>query len=138
MKKSFLTGIKLQFLLHLVAWAIMIILPQYLLRMNLGRNPFIASRQYLTTAIYGLIFYINFFWLIPRLFLKNKRLEYLFAALAVIICFYFIMNFSADYIYHRLENSAKVEEQIKQPPKENKGTKPPSRQFHIYIYVKLL
>ncbi len=135
MKKSILTGKKLQVLLHLFAWAILIILPQYLLRMNLGRNPFIESRLYLNTIIYGLIFYTNFFWLIPALFLKNKRLSYLFAAFAVVICFYFIMNISANYIHQHLENSEQVDERYKQPPKDNKGPKPPSKQFHLYIYA---
>ncbi len=148
MKKSFLTGKKLQILLHLVAWGILFFLPQYLLRMNMGRNPFIASRLYLNTAVYGLLFYINYFWLIPRLFLKNKRFRYLIAALIVAVGCYFIMDVSADVIFSRLDRNTQPTTEVRRPEnnngrnndrnndRNNNGPKPPpTRQYHIYSYI---
>ncbi len=135
MKQSLITGKKLQILLHIVVWIILIILPQYLVNNYLGGNVFFTLGFYITAAIYGLIFYLNYLWLAPKLFLRGKRIGYFVSAAAVIVCFYFIMDFGIKQLINTQQQRDRFEENFERPPEVNERPRPPYRQFHIYNYT---
>lgn len=72
-------------LLHLFVWATVFILPAYLLFSDSNFNSGFLWRNYVQIAVYAVIFYLNYLWLIPRLFYKDKRLSYFFYASLLLI-----------------------------------------------------
>jgi two-component system, LytTR family, sensor kinase len=133
-KRIYLSSKKLQILLHIAAWIIIIILPQYLLRMNWARNLFFAGRLYMSTAIYGMVFYLNFFWLIPKLFLKGRRFSYVFSAITAIVIFYFVLELCSNFLFHEFERERQLDEILSKTIENNligerEFRKPPEGSF---------
>ncbi len=72
-----------QILLHIVAWLIFIILPHFVINFYWGDEDFIPWHFYINAALFGLVFYINYIWLVPRFFFKRNR--FLYASLAILV-----------------------------------------------------
>jgi len=91
MKKRSYEKFRLEILLHLLAWAILVLLPIYFTkRFQIGRE-FIWF-YYINIGIYGIIFYINYFLLVPGLFFKLKKYPYYLSALILLVFFYIISD----------------------------------------------
>ncbi len=71
-----ITGKKLPVILHIVAWSIMLLLPMYFVTIEADRDRFFVQMVLIRSIIYVMIFYVNFFWLIPRLLFKAKKWQY--------------------------------------------------------------
>ena len=130
--KQFFSGKKLPLLLHLVAWFIMLLLPLYLLRFDADRDLFFIQRIYLRTIIYVLIFYLNFFWLIPHFLFKAKKWQYYVSITAFIIGFYFINDTINKNIFVKEEQRTK--EAYEKFTRDLKIPKQPWK-FDIYNYL---
>lgn len=73
-------------LLHLFVWATVFILPAYLLFVDSNFDKGFLWRNYIQIAVYAIIFYINYLWLIPRFFYTNHRAVYfMYASLLLIV-----------------------------------------------------
>jgi hypothetical protein len=79
---------------------------------------------YIIALINGLIFYINYLLLVPKLFFQRKKYRYYLSALALIICFYFVSDLSMKILYGRRSEEIKTE-QFGKPPDEVKNPGPP-------------
>jgi hypothetical protein len=90
MKFSLFSGKRLGLFLHIAAWAILFIIPIYLFTFDTQRDTFFIARVYLRTFIYILIFYLNFYWLIPQFLFKNKRLQYYITVSIIIVGLYLV------------------------------------------------
>jgi two-component system, LytTR family, sensor kinase len=81
-------GNKLKIMLHLAFWAVVIILPWFMISGNLEQPGFFEGRYYLRLLNGGLLFYLTYFFLVPRLFLNNrKQYFYISVLLAIGILF---------------------------------------------------
>jgi two-component system, LytTR family, sensor kinase len=143
MKGSFFEGKNIKVHLHLLAWAILLGLPIYFIKRWQVGNDFIWF-YYINTFISGIIFYTNYFFLVPRSFFVNKRIRYYLSALILLICFYFVSDISNRLIFKYSADSGKTEQfdqkQAGQPGKipphrEELVARPPSRDMHFFNYA---
>jgi two-component system, LytTR family, sensor kinase len=87
MKVPFFSGKKISISLHILAWMIFFILPIYLLYIDSSNDTHFIEFAYIQTIGYALIFYINFFYLVPKFFfIKKRRIYYFISALVLITC----------------------------------------------------
>ncbi|HLO57704.1 MAG TPA: histidine kinase [Bacteroidales bacterium] len=103
MKKR-MQGKGMKLLLHFAAWAIMIGLPFYnFFRWNLPKE-FIWT-FYLIIAVNGMIFYVNYLVLIPKFFLKNKRVKYYSSAFLLVAAIFFLSLVSSNLIFEKMRRN---------------------------------
>jgi len=122
----------IRILLHILAWAILLGVPLYLVkRWDAGRD--FVWVYYTNTLISGAIFYINYLGLIPRFFFKN-RVKYYASVGLLIVGFYFISDQSNKLIFKYVPNERRMEE-THNPPRQEPHGRPPFRQIHLFNYI---
>jgi hypothetical protein len=77
-------GNKLKIMLHLAFWAVVIILPWFMFSGNLEQPGFFEGRYYLRLLNGGVLFYLTYFFLVPKLYLNNRRLYFYISVLLAI------------------------------------------------------
>lgn len=95
MKRHFFEGNIIKVLLHLLAWAILIGLPLYLIqRWQIGKD--FIWHYYIITLISGIIFYVNYLFLVPKFFFDKKNTgtmyQFWFLLPAFILCQIFLIS----------------------------------------------
>jgi len=128
--------------MHLIAWAILLIVPIYFIqRWQIG-NDFIWF-YYINAFINGAIFYINYFLLVPKLFYNKNNYRYYLSVIVLLIFFYFITEKSNDLVlsYYPTENNLTEKEMItergiihRRPDPPGVFPRPPFRQIHLFNY----
>jgi len=99
MKSSFLTGKKVRILLHLLVWAILFFFPSYLMYIDSRQDVNFLYHSFIQTIFYAIIFYVNFFILIPYIFFQKKnKLWYFISASLLIIGMTLLMNVPNAYL----------------------------------------
>lgn len=120
-------GKNLNIILHVLAWAILLIIPLFILYAYGNADIKKLGHPYVSMLGYLVIFYANHFWLIPRFYFKNKKkLYFLLAVLLVVIIWggllyvnsYVLPKFNPergnfDELFRQLEESGR----ISRPPK---------------------
>jgi two-component system, LytTR family, sensor kinase len=87
---SLFSGKKITIYLHIAGWMFIFFLP-FFLSSNEGRENFsFGGRTFIRTAIYIILFYSSYLWLIPKFFLQNKKLKYYISVFIVITVMYFV------------------------------------------------
>ncbi|QGY42680.1 GHKL domain-containing protein [Maribellus comscasis] len=133
MNKSTARKKGLPVLLHILAWFVLLILPQIIISRYWGNNNFIPWDFYLSAAVYGFIFYFNYLLLVPRFYLKEKKTIYFAVALAVIIVSYFVFIY-INRLTHNPERDKVFEEAIRNLAHEREIRRPPFRLIQMYQY----
>ncbi|MBN2487158.1 MAG: histidine kinase [Bacteroidales bacterium] len=110
--------------LHIAAWAVIFFVPLYLFSSDNKPDKIFIARIYLRTFIFALLFYVNYFFLIPWLLFKKKQLAYYLSASAFMIVLYFanteanrIIN-ESPIVQHQFEEFNKIKDEIKFMPKK--------------------
>lgn len=87
MKRDEITGKRkgLPVLLHATGWIILFILPQFLIIGGGFEDVRTTLIIFFNTLTFGIIFYVNYLWLVPWLIRKGRLIQYLLAALTLII-----------------------------------------------------
>jgi two-component system, LytTR family, sensor kinase len=85
MKISFLTGKKLQVFLHFSVWIILFLLPTYFFYIESSNDWNFLFHSYSQTILYAVIFYLNYLFLIPKLFFGKKKVLYFITATTLIL-----------------------------------------------------
>jgi two-component system, LytTR family, sensor kinase len=124
----------LPLVMHISAWMILIILPQIIINRYWGNNNYIAWGFYFNASIYGIIFYLNYLWLVPKFYLQNKRSYYFLFAVAAIVGFYFVFTLINENIIHNPERDRAIAEAMKRLAKRNVA-RPPFRQLQVYYFA---
>ena len=101
MRPNYFSGKRLQILLHILAWSIFIIIPVFVLFVygdgNLGR----LGHFYTNAVAFGVIFYINYFYLAPRFFFNQKKLGYFLLVTLLILLVYIILWQIDAYMFRK-------------------------------------
>jgi hypothetical protein len=130
MKSPRIHGKKMQVLLHIAAWCILLGLPLYNInRWNVPKE--FLWVYYINAAIYGIIFYGNYLVLIPRYFFSNRRAKYYLSATMLAVCMFFVTFFSFSYIFSR-ENRNEPPDQMNRRPVENREEPRPQRDRRVF------
>jgi two-component system LytT family sensor kinase len=133
----------IEIILHILAWSILLGLPLYSAkRFDLG-NDFLLI-IYTITLINGLIFYINYLFLVPRFFFQKRKYKYYLSAFILVICFYFVSDIANELIFSNVSEKERPE-QINRPPDAGRrsgphrggivGVRYPFRGGHIVSYA---
>ena len=101
MKKSRIHGNWMVLILHIAAWILLFAVPIYLFSLDTNPDEFFRVRVFSRTFIFVLIFYINYFLLVPRLLFKQKRVGYYVAATALVLSLYFVNHKINDFVSNR-------------------------------------
>lgn len=99
MKKSVISDNRLKILIHIIGWAVILIFPQYIFRLIGVQDTRGLFHFYSNTIAYGIIFYMSYLYLVPKLYFKNKKLLFFIASALLIITLYFILFFLSKNHY---------------------------------------
>lgn len=130
----FPTGKRIFILLHVAGWIIVLILPLYFFNTQWAANTSFISRYYVSAVIYGMIFYMNYFLLVPKLFLNKKIILYLMAVTALIILLFYLEGYFSRFFFTRSPIEKEIEELFRKFNEEHHLSGPPFRQFHLYNF----
>lgn len=141
--KNFFTGNKIKFLLHLLAWAIILGIPLYFFkRWEVGKD--FMWVYYIGNIINGIIFYSNYLILVPRFFFASRKLKYYLSVLLLLTIFYFVSDRSNELIFRYVPGRNQREVNISQgeqmsrmkPPKpDDLHGPPPFREMHLFNFA---
>jgi hypothetical protein len=84
----------LSLILHSTGWIILFILPQFLIIGGGFENIKTTLIIFFNTLTFGIIFYVNYLWLVPRLLKHGSWIRYLPAALALVVVVSLASNFA--------------------------------------------
>ncbi|MDP4275387.1 MAG: histidine kinase [Bacteroidota bacterium] len=130
MKINSPAGKNIYILLHILAWAILFLLPLYIFIADPTHDINFFIRNYIHAIEYLLIFYLNYFWLVPKLLFKSKQKLYFIAASLLIILIYLIFQPVDDHLvphdfnFEKEMNALAIKYRIPRP----------SFKWHIYNY----
>jgi hypothetical protein len=85
-------------LLHLTGWIILFIIPQFLISGGLFNDGRTTKIVLFNTLVFLVLFYTNYFWLVPRLAQKKKWLPFLLLATALIV----LLGYASGKFYQNL------------------------------------
>lgn len=109
-------------LLHLTGWIILFILPQLLISGGVFSDARTTKIVIFNTLVFMILFYANYFWLVPRLAQKKKWLPFLFLAAALIVA----LGYASGKFYENLftpppEVMERIREAEQTPPRDDHG-----------------
>ena len=122
-------------LLHVVGWIIVLILPLYFYNSEWARNSSFEGRYYVTAVIYGIVFYLNYFYLVPRLFFRKNRVYYFLINAVIIIALFYVEGYANRHLFQSTPIELKVQEMFRKFNAENNLTSPPFRQLHLLNFI---
>lgn len=135
MNFAWISNKKLTIVLHVMAWVIIVVIPRYLAHAyGGGDSDHFLYQFYANTMIYGLIFYLNYLWLVPKFFFRDNKLWYFLTAAGLILALYLVMWYLNDVVFFDPEREQQMEKIMEQLNEGKKQAKPPFRQFRIYTY----
>lgn len=128
MTASFFTGKKLHIFLHIAGWAILFILPSYFLYMDSSHDVLFLIRTYLHTIALAFVFYVNYVWLAPKLFFKEKKVHYFISAILLIAFTTLLFAFTNNQLNPKpeWEKEMDIQMQMRQDLSINKPPDMPS------------
>ncbi len=85
MSLNYLSGRKLKILLHIVVWAVLFIIPTYMIYGGSPLDQTFLKEVWVQIAFYAIIFYVSYLWLAPRLFFLEKKIWFFLLSAAIIM-----------------------------------------------------
>lgn len=111
--------VTIKVVLHILVWVVILALPLYSVKtLQLGSNFLLI--YYSATIVNGLLFYVNYLFLVPKLFFQKSKIKYYISAFALVFCFYFVSDISNSMAIRYLEKN-KPEGYQKQMPGPPRG-----------------
>ncbi len=135
MNKTTTKNRALPVILHTLGWLLLIILPQLIINRYWGNNNHIAWGFYLGAAMYGLIFYINYLWLVPRFYFRQQKTIYFISAAVVIAVLYFLFIMINENFFHNTEREKQIAEAFDKLIKDKVIPRPPMKQLQLYYFM---
>ena len=124
---------RLIFSLHLIAWIIVISIPIYINSLFGADDRSHMYQTYVHIISAMLIFYLGYFWLVPRFFLRDRKLTYVLILTGMILASYFLTFYINDVLLFNPLKDAKFQEAFKQL-NENTRNRPPD--FKVFGFIR--
>jgi two-component system, LytTR family, sensor kinase len=86
-------------ILHVMAWMIIFIFPLYWLTQQNDRLNEHFGRFYVQSVAYLCIFYLSFFWLVPKFWMAGKRWLFIIVTTLTMGAIYFSINLADDRFF---------------------------------------
>lgn len=135
MSFSFLSDKKLTIGLHILAWAFIVIIPLYLISAYAGgRDLHFLYQFYSNTAVYGVLFYINYLYLVPTFFYVDNKVTYILWVVAAIVIACVLLYIINNYLFFDLEREKQIDQIMEQLNQGREVKKPPFREFRVFNY----
>jgi two-component system LytT family sensor kinase len=135
MNKSIFSNNKLYIILHVSAWAILFILPLYLMNYETDKHSFFLKSIYLRTSIYVFVFYINYLWFIPRFLFSGKLKTYIISLAITLSCLFFVNEKGHEIFFRDVMKNQVVRETFEKLGKEKDLPKNPPLKYHLYDFL---
>lgn len=123
----------IRYLLHAIAWSIIVIIPLYLNNAFGGGDLHRLYQFYVHTLSAVAIFYLGYLWLVPEFFLKDKKAVYLLILIGFILGTYVITSFINETLLSDPVRDAQFIEKYKKITGEN--TIPPFKVFGFFNHI---
>lgn len=124
---------KISLALHGIALIIVIIIPLYLNNVFGAGDSHRLYQFYVHTFSAVIIFYLGYLWLVPKIFLQDKKALYLIILVGIILITYGITNFINDTLLSDAVRDAQFLENYKKVTGEK--TPPPFKVFGFFNHV---
>lgn len=85
-------------LLHITGWIILFILPQFLLTGGTFEDLRTSLIIFFKTLVFGIIFYVNYLWLVPSLLHRGRWPQYLAVMLVLVV----VVHFASNYAFRKV------------------------------------
>jgi len=126
---------RLPVILHILAWFTILFIPFYLDKTYGEGNDQFLLRLYINIALYGILFYINYLILVPKLYFNDKRKLYFLIGALLLVAFCTLMWFLNEHIFFDPERDQQFKAIMDELNKNKDLIKPPPvKQFKIYNY----
>lgn len=131
----FLSDRKLTVGLHILAWAFIVIIPQYLINTWAGgRDTRFLYQFYSNTLVYGALFYLNYLVLVPRFFFRESKGRYILWVIVMIAVSCLVLYLINNYLFFDAAREREMDQIMKALSKDAALRKPPIRQMRIFNY----
>ena len=131
-------GKKLTVWLHFAAWGLIFLIPLYFLFTDTQHNSYFYSQLYTVVFSFVVIFYINYFVLVPSLFLKGKRIWYFIAAALLIACLYFVTHKINNYMLANGQRDPEIEAFFTKMNREKRIPRPMANMPIINFFISTI
>ncbi len=121
--------------LHITAWVLLIIFPQFIINKYWGNSNFVPWGFYLSAAFYGIIFYLNYLWLVPQFYFKKKKTIYFILAFSLVAVIYILYTQINYHFLYDPERDKLFAEAFEKLAKENLIPRPPMKQLREYYHA---
>ncbi|MDP2723080.1 MAG: histidine kinase [Bacteroidales bacterium] len=140
MKKIKLSDNRLVITLHVMAWIIILVIPGYLDNTFGEGNKEFLIHMYVNLSIYGVLFYLNYLWLVPKLLFRNKKARYFLSAFVLLLVICTTMWYANEGLFKLKEPSSEMIKRFDNMNPDHRMMKAPIRQFKLvdYFYTSLL
>jgi len=96
--------------LHIVAWIIIFVFPLYWFSQQSSRVDMHFGRFYTQTVAYLVLFYLSFFWLVPKYWLAGKKILYLLLSAVCSVALFVTLNLADENLLPPPPDFAKQEQ----------------------------
>lgn len=121
--------------LHAMAWAFLIIVPLYLTNAFGGGDQQQIYQFYLHFLSAGIIFYLGYLWLVPKYFLRERKITYLIILIGLTLITHFFTVFVNDYILFDPVKDSKFREAMNKITGKDINFRPPMKAFGFYNHI---
>lgn len=125
---------KISLWLHLGAWLVVLVLPTVFIYSTLGNNITQLGRYVFRILSYGAIFYLSYFWLVPKFFFQHKKAGYISISLLVIITIYLLVVPISDILFSKTQNEPALRRKTENTEKQSITPKSDYITFYLLNY----
>lgn len=125
---------KVAVLLHLAGWIIILVIPLYLFNTEWPTRTSFTGKFYFNALIYGIIFYTNYFFLIPKFYMKKKYLFYLAGVVILVLILFYVQRYFHPVLFSESAIEKEFGQMISRFNDEHNFSGPPFKGFFLYNF----
>lgn len=121
-------------ILHILAWGIIFLIPHYIINTYGDGNVHFLMHLYVNIAMYGLLFYANYLFFIPRLFLNERKTGYYLISISFFLIVCSAIWYINEIVLFDQLRANEIQKMMDLIGKQKHILKPPIQQFKVVSY----